>query len=127
MVAKRTRRNARSSKARARSKPASSRKRTARVKSKRATTVSKAAKASVRRRSDGRGASTPKTSRTKTKVATFPARALAGRGSAGKSFNLSAPVEARAAALVEAHEPRPYVSRYPISNEEFEALKAAAP
>src|SRR5262249_19768542 len=35
--------------------------------------------------------------------------------------------EAKMAALPETNEPRPYTSRYPIPNEEFHALKLAAP
>lgn len=53
-------------------------------------------------------------------------RALAGRAGRGREWDPSQP-EALAAAYPEVNEPRPYTSRYPISNEAFEELKAEAP
>src|SRR5882672_9908166 len=52
--------------------------------------------------------------------------ALVGRAARGQQWD---PVQAEtmAPALQELREPRPYTSRYPISNEAFESLKAAAP
>ena len=52
--------------------------------------------------------------------------ALSGRAPRGVEWN-AAEVETLRAALPEMKEPRPYTSRYPIPNEEFEALKAGAP
>ena len=55
-------------------------------------------------------------------------KAIAGKAPAGKEWNPAADLTARAAAIQELMAPRPPTkSRYPISNEEFEALKAAAP
>lgn len=54
-------------------------------------------------------------------------RALAGRGTGGQEWDPSRLDVAAAAPMQEVREPRPYTSRYPISNEQFEALKAAAP
>lgn len=56
----------------------------------------------------------------------YKGKALAGRAIRGREWNPAQP-EAFAAAYPEINEPRPYTSRYPISNEKFEALKAAAP
>ncbi|HKA54686.1 MAG TPA: hypothetical protein VKJ47_13590, partial [Candidatus Binatia bacterium] len=56
----------------------------------------------------------------------YKGKALAGRAQRGREWNPAQP-EAAAPALPEVKEPRPYTSRYPIPNEEFEALKAAAP
>src|SRR5215203_5007129 len=52
--------------------------------------------------------------------------ALVGRATRGQQWN-PAQAESLAPALQELREPRPYTSRYPISNEAFESLKAAAP
>jgi hypothetical protein len=54
-------------------------------------------------------------------------KALTGKAKAGKQWDPTQAMEAMAASLVEMNEPRPYISRYPISNEEFRALKEAAP
>src|SRR4051794_35126652 len=56
----------------------------------------------------------------------YTASALPGRASRGREWDPSQP-EAQAAALPEVNEPRPYLSRYPIPDEEFRALKQAAP
>src|SRR6266849_7276812 len=56
----------------------------------------------------------------------YQAKALAGRAQRGREWSPAQP-EAQAPALPEVNEPRPYTSRYPIPNEEFEALKVAAP
>ena len=53
-------------------------------------------------------------------------RPLAGKAVRGTDWNPAQP-EALAPATAEVNEPRPYTSRYPISNEQFRALKAAAP
>jgi hypothetical protein len=54
-------------------------------------------------------------------------RALAGKTSRGREWDPSQEEPQAAAALVtEVREPRPYTSRYPIPDEQFEALKAAA-
>jgi hypothetical protein len=53
---------------------------------------------------------------------------LAGKARLGGTFDPNAPTTARAAQQQELMLPRPKMtSRYPISNEEFEALKAGAP
>ena len=55
-------------------------------------------------------------------------RALEGKTPRGREWDPSQPdVQAAAAPMVEVREPRPYTSRYPIPDEKFEALKAAAP
>jgi hypothetical protein len=54
------------------------------------------------------------------------ARANPGKAVRGHQWDPTAP-QAAAATLPEIRVPRPYTSRYPISNEAFEALKAAAP
>jgi hypothetical protein len=59
-------------------------------------------------------------------LAEFKGKALAGKAVRGQEWDAAQP-EALAAALQEVNEPRPYTSRYPISNEQFESLKAAAP
>jgi hypothetical protein len=56
----------------------------------------------------------------------FRSQALAGRTARGREWDPTQP-EAQMAALPEINEPRPYTSRYPIPNEEFHALKLAAP
>jgi hypothetical protein len=56
----------------------------------------------------------------------YKAQGLAGKATRGREWDPSQP-EAQAAALPEINEPRPYTSRYPISNEKFQALKDAAP
>ena len=53
-------------------------------------------------------------------------RPLAGRAGRGREWDPAQP-DALAPAYPEVKEPRPYTSRYPISNEEFESLKAVAP
>jgi len=53
-------------------------------------------------------------------------QALAGRAARGREWNPAQPL-ARAPALPELNEPRPYTSRYPIPNEQFLALKEGAP
>ena len=53
-------------------------------------------------------------------------KALAGRAQRGREWDPAQP-EPMAAALPEVNEPRPYISRYPIPNEQFQALKEAAP
>ena len=55
------------------------------------------------------------------------ATALRGKASKGTTWNPSQLDRTLAPALPEVHEPRPTVSRYPISNEAFEALKERAP
>jgi hypothetical protein len=56
----------------------------------------------------------------------YKAKALAGRAPRGQDWDPARP-EAEAAEYEEINKPRPYTSRYPISNDEFEALKSAAP
>lgn len=56
----------------------------------------------------------------------YKARALTGRAARGREWDPAQP-EAAAPALPEVNEPRPYTSRYPIPNEQFQALKEAAP
>jgi hypothetical protein len=58
--------------------------------------------------------------------AVYQLRPLAGKGSRAAAWEPSQP-SAMAPAGPEVNEPRPYITRYPISNEEFLALKAAAP
>src|SRR2546425_13286415 len=53
-------------------------------------------------------------------------KGLEGKAPRGKEWDPSSP-EAAAPDAREVNEPRPYTSRYPIPNEEFEALKVAAP
>lgn len=53
-------------------------------------------------------------------------KSLAGKASAGKAYTPSA-AEAMRGAPDEIRKGRPYTSRYPIPNDEFIALKAAAP
>ena len=53
-------------------------------------------------------------------------KALAGRAQRGREWNPAQPEE-RAMAMPEVNEPRPYINRYPIPNEQFQALKEAAP
>ena len=53
-------------------------------------------------------------------------RALHGRAAAGRAMTADEPAS-RAPAAPELRESRPYTSRYPISNDEFLALKADAP
>ena len=54
--------------------------------------------------------------------------AAAGKGKAGVAYEPGAALAREAAAMPEKMDPRPKTtSRYPISNEAFEALKAAAP
>lgn len=57
----------------------------------------------------------------------FKGKALAGKGVAGKAVDFRAPMREAMAAMQEMQEPRPYTSRYPIPQKEFEALKEAAP
>jgi hypothetical protein len=57
---------------------------------------------------------------------TFRARAIAGKAAAGSEWNPASP-ESLAPSVPEVNEPRPYKTRYPISNQQFESLKAAAP
>jgi hypothetical protein len=56
-------------------------------------------------------------------------KALAGRAARGREWDPTQPAAPAAAAAVaeEVNEPRPYTSRYPISEEDFKALKAIAP
>lgn len=58
--------------------------------------------------------------------ATFKAKALAGRAPAGKSVDPTAK-RAMRSAVAELRKGRPYTSRYPIPDEDFAALKMAAP
>src|SRR5713226_5747381 len=52
----------------------------------------------------------------------------AGRAAPGSEWQPAAPLPTSAEAMHEARDPRPPTkSRYPIPNEKFEALKAAAP
>jgi hypothetical protein len=51
---------------------------------------------------------------------------LAGKAVRGREWDIAQP-ESEAPASPEIKEPRPYTSRYPISNEAFETLKRAAP
>ena len=51
---------------------------------------------------------------------------LAGKAVRGREWDIAQP-ESEAPASPEIREPRPYTSRYPISNEAFETLKRAAP
>lgn len=55
----------------------------------------------------------------------YKARALAGRAGQGQEWEPGRP-ELKALAPREVNEPRPYTSRYPIPNEEFQARKEAA-
>jgi hypothetical protein len=57
----------------------------------------------------------------------YRGKALPGRTRAGTPWSPAAAPGASAAEPREIREERPYTSRYPISNEEFEALKTAAP
>src|SRR5262245_16222043 len=66
-------------------------------------------------------ASSRRAARSESRVA-----ALAGRAGRGREWDPTQP-QAQAPALPEVKEPRPYKTRYPISNEQFESLKAAAP
>ena len=75
----------------------------------------KSAKKTVRRASPRRAARSE-----------FRAAALVGRAVRGHEWDPAQPL-AQAPALPEINEPRPYRTRYPISNEEFESLKSAAP
>ena len=51
----------------------------------------------------------------------------AGKSTAGKEFYPAhASMEALSASVIEVKEPRPYTSRYPISDKQFEKLKEAA-
>ncbi len=54
-------------------------------------------------------------------------RAKTGRAPRGREWDPTLPEAQAAAYLPEVNVPRPYTSRYPISNEAFEALKGAAP
>lgn len=56
----------------------------------------------------------------------YKGKALPGRAQRGREWDPAQP-QAMAAALPEVKEPQPYTSRYPISNEAFQALKEAAP
>ena len=56
----------------------------------------------------------------------FKARALEGKTVRGREWEAAQP-QAQAPATPEVREPRPYTTRYPIPNEQFESLKAAAP
>ena len=56
----------------------------------------------------------------------FKGEALPGKATRGQEWE-PAQADTRAAEMPEINVPRPYVSRYPISNEAFEALKGAAP
>lgn len=69
---------------------------------------------------------TRKTSRPKGGLSNYKGKALTGRAQAGKRWEPTQP-EAELSALPELNEPRPpTTSRYPISNEAFEALKKGA-
>lgn len=58
----------------------------------------------------------------------YKVQARAGRAASGRLWNPALRrARARAAMAPEVNEPRPYITRYPISNEEFQSLKAAAP
>lgn len=57
----------------------------------------------------------------------YRGKALPGRARPGQQLDPPQAVSATAAGLMEVNEERPYTSRYPISNEAFESLKAAAP
>ena len=54
-------------------------------------------------------------------------RAKTGRAPRGREWDPTLPEAQAPAYLPEVNVPRPYTSRYPISNETFEALKSAAP
>src|SRR5258705_4914717 len=54
-------------------------------------------------------------------------RAKTGRAPRGREWDPTLPEAQAPAYLPEVNVPRPYTSRYPISNEAFEALKSAAP
>lgn len=56
----------------------------------------------------------------------YKIRALAGKAARGREWNPAQP-EALAPMMAEVDEPRPYATRYPISNEAFQSLKDAAP
>jgi hypothetical protein len=61
------------------------------------------------------------------KTATAALQAAPGKAPKGKEFDPShQALEAMSATLEEVNKPRPYTSRYPISQEEFDKLKAAA-
>jgi len=57
----------------------------------------------------------------------YKGKALAGRTGPGREWDPAQALKARAAELQEVNEPRPYTSRYPIPDAEFESLKANAP
>ena len=59
--------------------------------------------------------------------ATASLRGRAGRAQRGVEWDPSKPEAQAAASPPEINVSRPYLSRYPISNEAFESLKAAAP
>jgi hypothetical protein len=54
-------------------------------------------------------------------------RAVTGRAPRGREWDPTLPEAQAPAHLPEVNVPRLYTSRYPISNEAFEALKSAAP
>ena len=54
-------------------------------------------------------------------------KARIGRAPRGRDWDPTLPEAQAPAYLPEVNVPRPYTSRYPISNEAFEALKSAAP
>ena len=70
--------------------------------------------------------SSPAASRQASAV-TASLRGRAGRAQRGVEWDPSKPEAQAAASPPEINVSRPYLSRYPISNEAFESLKAAAP
>src|SRR4051812_3796355 len=54
-------------------------------------------------------------------------KASTGRAPRGREWDPTLPEAQAPSYLPEVNVPRPYTSRYPISNEAFEALKSAAP
>src|ERR1051325_7606267 len=62
-------------------------------------------------------------------VSEYKGKALAGKAKAAKEWDPAQAIDANAPMLLleEVKEPRPYTSRYPIPDEEFRALKEAAP
>src|SRR5688572_30345882 len=86
-----------------------------------------AAKRALKARSTKEATRAKRTLRRKPRAASqTDIRPLAGRAGRGREWDPAQP-DALAPAVPEVKEPRPYTSRYPIPNEEFESLKAAAP
>jgi len=59
-------------------------------------------------------------------VLEYKGKALAGKVRSGRDLDPTAAPDARAPALAEVNEPRPYTSRYPIPDAKFQSLKDTA-